>query len=55
MNGAKEIAEYLGVKPSSYFRKEVLAPLIEKSLLKIDNAERNATFLANKDNVFLGD
>ena len=50
---AKEIADYLGVKPSSYFRKEVLLPLVEGSLLTTDNVERNATFTANKENVFI--
>ena len=54
-HSAKEIAEYLGIKPSSYFRKEVLEPLISQGLLLSNNEQRNALFIANKEKVFLGD
>lgn len=30
---ASEIADYIGVKPSSYFRKNILGPLVEKGYL----------------------
>ena len=30
---ASEIAAFMGVKPSSYFRKNILAPLVEKDYL----------------------
>lgn len=52
---AKEIAEYLGIRPSTYFRKEVLEPLVKKGLLLTDNVSRGASFIANEDKVFLNE
>lgn len=53
-HSAKEIAEYLGIKPSTYFRKEILEPLVAKDLLLSDASGRSEMYLANKNKVFLG-
>ncbi|MEE3487549.1 MAG: ATP-binding protein [Bulleidia sp.] len=50
---AMEIAEYLGIKPSSWFRKNVLAPLVESGVLLSSGARRNERFHTNTDKVFL--
>ena len=49
----KEIAEKLGLKPSTYFRKNVIAPLVEKGYLQTDNSARAERYIANKEKVFV--
>lgn len=46
---AVEIAEVLGIKPSSYFRKEILAPLVEKKLLLKNDTVLPPRYFSNKD------
>ena len=52
-HSAKEIAEKLGLKPSTYFRKNVIAPLVEKGYLQTDNSARAERYIANKEKVFV--
>lgn len=52
-HSAKEIAEFLEIKPSSYFRKEVLANLVAQGYLLEDNSGRAATYTSNREKVFL--
>lgn len=47
-----EIAEMLGIKPSTYFRKEVLSPLIEKKLLLTNDKTYPVKYFSNHDLVF---
>ncbi len=49
---ALEIAEMLGIKPSTYFRKEVLLPLVEKKLLLINDTMYPVKYFSNHDLVF---
>ena len=48
---AMEIASYIGVTPSSYFRKDVLDKLVQRGYLVVDESQRPAKFLANRNNV----
>ena len=50
---AKEIAEYLGIGASSYFRKNVLDRLVEKGLLFSTDARGVTTYATNKTAVHL--
>lgn len=49
---ALEIAEMLGIKPSNYFRKEILQPLMEKNLLLMSNSTYPAKYYSNHNTVF---
>ncbi len=49
---ALEIAEMLNIKPSTYFRKEILLPLTEKGLLLLNNESYPACYYSNHDKVF---
>lgn len=49
---ALEIAEMLGIKPSTYFRKDVLAPLIEKNLLLLSGITYPVKYSTNHNLVF---
>ncbi len=49
---ALEIAEMLRIKPSTYFRKEVLLPLVEKKLLLINDKKYPVKYFSNHDLVF---
>ncbi|HAS56331.1 MAG TPA: hypothetical protein DCR94_03640 [Firmicutes bacterium] len=48
---ASDIANYLKIKPSSYFRKEMLLPLVEKGYLLTIRGEYPATYRANSSKV----
>lgn len=48
----QQIASKIGMKPSTYFRKEIIEPLIEKGYL-ISNISRPEKFTSNKNKVFL--
>lgn len=37
---ASEIAEYIGIRPSSYFRKNILEPLVDKGYLKVIDGKK---------------
>lgn len=50
---AKEIAEHLGIKPSTYFRKEIIGSLVKKRFLIEDNSGKAAMYLANPSKVFV--
>lgn len=49
---AVEIAKELGVKPSSYFRNEILGKLVEMDYLRVDDSIRPAKYSANRAKVF---
>ncbi len=49
---ALEIAEMLGIKPSSYFRKEILSPLIDAKLLFANEKTFPTTYFSNHNLVF---
>ena len=49
---AVEIAETIGVKPSTYFRKEIVTPLVEKGLLFVGERLYPVKYLTNRDKVF---
>lgn len=44
---AKEIAEYIGVKPSSYFRKNILEPLSDKGYLDVIGEKKPLLYKTN--------
>ena len=46
-----EIASFLGVKPSSYFRKEVLEALVKEGYLREISSESAVAYLSNHDKV----
>lgn len=50
---AKEIAEYLGINASTYFRKEILGNLVEKNYLIEDKTGTTGKYLSNPDKVFV--
>lgn len=50
---ALEIAEYVGVKPSTYFRKEILGSLMEKGYLVEDSTQKPALYLSNPSKVMV--
>lgn len=50
---AKEIAEHIGIRPSSYFRKEVLGALTASGHLLEDSSSKPARFQSNHSNVFV--
>ena len=50
---AKEIAEELGIKPSTYFRQSVLSRLIKAGFLKQIHGEKAALYQSNPNQVFL--
>ncbi len=50
---AKEIAEELGIKPSTYFRQSVLSRLVNSGFLKQIHGEKAALYLSNPNQVFL--
>ena len=50
---AKEIAEELQIKPSTYFRQSVLARLVDQGLLYQLHNEKPALFQSNPNKVFL--
>ena len=49
----KEIAEYIGVKPSTYFRKDVLGSLVSKACLIEDNSSSPVRYQSNHAKVFV--
>ncbi len=49
---AKEIAEYLGINASTYFRKEVLYVLVKNSFLIESKTGSSSAFLSNRKKVF---
>ncbi len=50
---AKEIAEYLGINASTYFRKETLGKLVEQNYLIEDKTGTAWKYLSNPDKVFV--
>ncbi len=46
---AQEIADYIGVKPSSYFRKNILEPMVEKGYLILLEESKPALYKTNPD------
>lgn len=50
---AKEIAEELGIKPSTYFRQSVLSRLVNSGFLKQIHGEKAALYQSNPNQVFL--
>ncbi len=49
---AKEIAEYLGINASTYFRKDVLDVLVKNGFLIESNSGSSSAFLSNREKVF---
>ncbi len=49
---APEIASFLGIKPSSYFRKQMLAPLVEEGYLYEIATDSPVTYFTNHEKVF---
>lgn len=49
----KEIAEYIGVKPSTYFRKNVLGALVSKACLIEDSSSSPVRYQTNHAKVFV--
>lgn len=49
---AGEIAEKLGIKPSSYFRNEILEDLVKMDYLRVDDTSRPAKYSTNRAKVF---
>ncbi len=49
---APEIASFLGIKPSSYFRKQVLEPLLEDGYLVETSSSFPAKYISNSEKVF---
>ena len=50
---AKEIAEELGIKPSTYFRQSVLSRLVNSGFLKQIHGEKAALYQSNPNQVFV--
>ena len=50
---ASEIAKYLGVTPSSYFRSSVLGPLVNQGYLRLIKTGRKAFYRSNPDKVLV--
>lgn len=50
---AKEIAEYLDIKPSTYFRSQILGRLIKNGFLIEGETEKVAKYLSNPSKVFV--
>ena len=50
---AKEIAEELQIKPSTYFRQSVLSRLVDQGFLKCLNGEKAALYQSDPNRVFL--
>lgn len=48
---AAEIASYLGVEPSTYFRKKVLASLVDDGYLLTDSSQRALRYSANLNRI----
>ena len=49
----EEIAKYLGVSLSTYFRKKILAPLVEKDFLLRNNQFKASRYFTNHEKVKL--
>lgn len=49
----REVAEYIGVTPSTYFRSKVIARLVSTELLKEVHTENGKKLITNKEKVFL--
>lgn len=49
----KEIAEYIGVKPSTYFRKDVIGSLVSNACLIEDNSSSPVRYQSNHAKVFV--
>ena len=49
----REVAEYIGVTPSTYFRSKVIARLVSTGLLKEVHTENGKKLITNKEKVFL--
>ncbi len=50
----KEIASFLNIKPSSYFRKKIIEPLIKDDyLIKQNISKKESLYYSNKEKVFL--
>lgn len=52
-HSAPEIASYLGIEPSSYFRKQVLENLVNKKLLILDKSQRPSKYFSNRNLVHI--
>ena len=52
-HSAKEIADYIGIKPSTYFRKEILGQLVQKKFLRMHESGRTTFYSTNLDKVFV--
>lgn len=50
---AKEIAEELQIKPSTYFRQSVLSRLVDQGFMKCLNGEKAALYQSDPNRVFL--
>lgn len=50
---AMEIATMLKIKPSTYFRNEILKPLVEKGYLLENNVEFPATYYTSREKTYL--
>lgn len=50
---ASEIAEKIGITPSTYFRKTVLSRLVRDGLLKEQSGKNARTYISNPDLVFV--
>lgn len=48
---AAEIAAYIGVEPSSYFRKKILSSLVDESYLITDSSQRALRYSANLNRI----
>ena len=49
---AKQIANYIGIKPSTYFRNEIVEKLINQDYLKEDRTQSITMYLSNSSKVF---
>lgn len=50
---AREIAEYLGLKPSTYLRKNMIQPLMKNGYLQASGSVRNERYKSNPETVHL--
>ena len=53
VRSAKEIASHLGVKPSTYFRRNILTPLVEDGYLLEDKSKTPALYKSNRNKVHI--
>ena len=49
---AKEIADYLGIKASTYFRKEILDILVRNGFLIESKEGKTSEYLSDREKVF---